>query len=408
MAKSKIPKLRRQKEKNGNDRAFVVLAGVRFHLGPYGSKESRGEYDRLTVEWLANGRCMAVEPDQITIAELVSRYWDYAEFYYANPNGDASSELVNYRQAFKPLIALYSETPAKDYGPLAMKAVRQRMIDTGWCRSYINRQVFRLRRVFKWASSEEILPASVYHRLETVEGLKYGRTDAPESGRVLPVEDHVVDATLPLLTPTVRAMVTVQRLTGMRPGELCRMGVVDLDMSGDTWTYTPTHHKTQYRGRSRTIYLGPKAQEAIRPYLRNLKGYMFTPEQADRERREIMHANRKTPLSCGNVPGSHCKPRPQRKPGERYSTGTYGRAIAYGCLQAFPAPKGMKGEALKQWNREHHWSPNQLRHAFATMVRRERGLEDAQILLGHAKADVTQVYAERDEQRAIETIRKIG
>ena len=43
-----------------------------------------------------------------------------------------------------------------------------------------------------------------------------------------------------------------------------------------------------------------------------------------------------------------------------------------------------------------HWHPNQLRHTFATEVRRTHGLEAAQAALGHSKADVTQVYAERD------------
>ncbi len=43
-----------------------------------------------------------------------------------------------------------------------------------------------------------------------------------------------------------------------------------------------------------------------------------------------------------------------------------------------------------------YWAPNRLRHARATEIRRTYGLEAAQVILGHAKADVTQVYAERD------------
>jgi site-specific recombinase XerC len=43
-----------------------------------------------------------------------------------------------------------------------------------------------------------------------------------------------------------------------------------------------------------------------------------------------------------------------------------------------------------------HWHPNQLRHLFATEVRKSHGLEAAQVLLGHSRADVTQVYAERN------------
>lgn len=45
-----------------------------------------------------------------------------------------------------------------------------------------------------------------------------------------------------------------------------------------------------------------------------------------------------------------------------------------------------------------------LRHAAATEIRRRFGLEAAQVSLGHAKADITQVYAERD----IELARKVA
>jgi site-specific recombinase XerC len=61
-----------------------------------------------------------------------------------------------------------------------------------------------------------------------------------------------------------------------------------------------------------------------------------------------------------------------------------------------------------EWRAEHCWSPNQLRHAAGTEVRRQYGLEAAQVILGHAKADVTQVYAERDHALAIEVMGKIG
>jgi integrase len=54
------------------------------------------------------------------------------------------------------------------------------------------------------------------------------------------------------------------------------------------------------------------------------------------------------------------------------------------------------------------WSPNQLRHTAATQIRREFGLEAAQVILGHSKADVTQVYAERDLAKGAEVARRIG
>ena len=55
-----------------------------------------------------------------------------------------------------------------------------------------------------------------------------------------------------------------------------------------------------------------------------------------------------------------------------------------------------------------HWHPNQIRHTRATALRRQFGLEAAQVSLGHAKADVTQIYAERDLVKAVEIAKMTG
>jgi site-specific recombinase XerD len=63
---------------------------------------------------------------------------------------------------------------------------------------------------------------------------------------------------------------------------------------------------------------------------------------------------------------------------------------------------------VKAWRNDHRWMPNQLRHTFGTDVRREHGLEAAQVMLGHAKADVTQIYAERNEALSVTIAAKRG
>jgi integrase len=109
---------------------------------------------------------------------------------------------------------------------------------------------------------------------------------------------------------------------------------------------------------------------------------------------------------------------PKRSPAHRYTRLSCLAAITRACDRAFP-PTGelalrekesaakwwarlTRGQqaAVKAWRREHHWHPNQLRHSFATRVRKAHGLEAAQVLLGHARANVTQVYAERNEELA--------
>ncbi len=65
-------------------------------------------------------------------------------------------------------------------------------------------------------------------------------------------------------------------------------------------------------------------------------------------------------------------------------------------------------EELKIWRKEHHWHPHQLRHSAATELRKEFGLETARIILGHKSAEITETYAERDQQLAIDAMMRMG
>ena len=97
---------------------------------------------------------------------------------------------------------------------------------------------------------------------------------------------------------------------------------------------------------------------------------------------------------------------------------SYRRAIYRAADKAFPHPElGTLKESelfpaqlaeLRQWQDEHRWAPNQLRHTAATEIRKAFGLEAAQIALGHSQANITQVYAERDMAKGIEVARRIG
>lgn len=80
----------------------------------------------------------------------------------------------------------------------------------------------------------------------------------------------------------------------------------------------------------------------------------------------------------------------------------------YGCKRAFPVPVGMDEAQAKQWHREHHWHPHQLRHNAATRLRKEFGIDVAQVVLGHKTLTVTQVYAEKDVESARKIMLQVG
>jgi integrase len=323
---------------------------------------------------------------------VILRYYTYAEGYYRK-NGQPTSQLERVRRSLKFVKELYGLKPATEFGPLALKAIRAKMVEAGWVRRHINHCIGCIKRCFKWAASEEIIPGSVPHALWSVEGLKRGRTTAKESKPVLPVEDAVVEATLPCLWPPVRAMVQLQRLTGMRPGEVVLMRPCDLDRSGATWLYRPESHKTEHHDLERQIFLGPQAQDLLRPFLlRNPEAYLFSPLEAMRARQANLRASRKTKVQPSQV--CRKKRKLKKQPLDRYTNGSYGRAIVYAIARANRERLRIGPILLGDW--VPHWAPNQLRHALATEARQRFGLEAAQVLLGHAQADVTQVYAERN------------
>jgi integrase len=411
-----LPKYRKHK---ASGQAVVNLNGRDHYLGPHGTKASKAQYDRLIAEWLKSDRQLTPNGGaSITVVELCLRHLRFAEGYYVK-DGKPTGVTSSIKAAIKYLRLWYGREPAANFGPLALKALQQRMVDDGLSRRYINDHTDRIKRLFKWAVSEQLVPPAVHQGLSTVPGLLRGRTEARETAPILPVDDAVVDATLPHLPAVIADMVRLQRLTGMRPAEVCIVRPCDIDRSGEVWLYRPGLHKTEHHGRDRLVYLGREAQAVLLRYLaRNQEAYCFQPRDSEAKRRAAATEARSTPLSCGNRPGSNRQRRPKRGPGNHYATCTYRRAIARGCDKAFLHPE--LGDRSKEelsvaetaelmcWRREHRWAPNRIRHTFATKVRKLHGLEAAQILLGHSSADVTQVYAERDLAKGMEVARAIG
>jgi hypothetical protein len=73
----------------------------------------------------------------LTVNEVILAFWRHAERHYRRADGTTTNELSEYKQVFKILRGLYGDTPAREFGPLALKAIRRRMIDLGWCRRLI-------------------------------------------------------------------------------------------------------------------------------------------------------------------------------------------------------------------------------------------------------------------------------
>lgn len=182
-------------------------------------------------------------------------------------------------------------------------------------------------------------------------------------------------------------MISLQRITGMRPDEVTIMRPCDVDTSGSIWLYTISSRyqadtvgsngsKTDWRENveSKRVYLGPQAQNLLQRWLdeKQSDAYLFDPRTVTlRYKRTLRQKN---------------------PPREHYDDESYCQAVTRGCRRA-----GVP-----------NWTPGQLRHNAATTVERAYGLEAARLVLGHQELSTTEIYAERDIARYRQIMAEIG
>lgn len=340
----RTPKYRR----HSTGKAFVEHGGKRHYLpGLHGDSESRKAY-RIFLK--ANGFGGRADiPGSVDLSLLVELYLDWSDVYYKG-NGTHLNNMASLGH-----LGPWLDLDAAKFGPKYFKAFREAMIAKQSSRTYINKVCGDVRRMFRWAVSEEIVPVEVYAALCAVAPLRQGRTTAREAEKRQPVAWSVVEATLPHVSAQVRAMIRLQWFTNTRPGSVVNAKPEQFD--GGLWR---PRHKNEWRGQELVIPLGPNALEVIKPWLSTSPAsFMF---------------------------------RPYSRPGRRYFTRSYAQAI-------------------RQAVRKHgipEWSPHMLRHARATIIREQFGIEAAQAALAHSSLSTTEIYARRSLELAREVAAAIG
>jgi integrase len=308
-------------------------------LGRFGTPESRAEYARHLAEWEASGRpAVAIRPrDQLTVEKLILAFLEYAETRY----GSQAKEYANFLGALRPLRRLYGPTPACRFGPKSLKAIQYAMASgswmneeekakaqkrgkpIAWCRNVVNKQINRLKTVFRWAESEELVPPASHHALQTVRGLPKNLPGVRHTKPTKPVPWEHVEAVIQQCTPTVGTMLHLQWLTGMRSCEVRLMRTCDIEKRGsECWYYQPMKHKNDWRDndQQRLIALGPKCIEILTRWLRpdDPAAFLFQPRRAAAERNARRRAERRSPLTPSQR-ARRPKLNPKRPPCDRYS-----------------------------------------------------------------------------------------
>jgi len=289
----RVPKYR----EHSSGQAFVEIRRRRIYLGEYGSEASLQRYAEELEQLGIHDpvyRTTEKATANYTVVELAANYVDYAEQYYSK-DGEPTESAREVGRAVRLAAECFGSTPVVDFGPLKLKRLVSKMVDAGLSRTTVNKRLGALKRMFKWGVAEELVPAHIWQALDAVEGVRKGRTTAPEPKPVEPVDDEVVDRTLDFLTDVVADMVRFERATGCRPAEVCVVRPMDIDRSGEVWRYYPDSHKTEHRGHKRVVYIGPKGQDILRKYLlRPEDAYCLSPKEADRQRLDELHVRRRS------------------------------------------------------------------------------------------------------------------
>ena len=428
---SNTPKLCRHK---GTSQGYVTLNGTEHYLGTWPADNRRAPvavraaYDDLLARWLAGGRRLpeaVPPPHQPTVNEVIVAFVKWSQNHYALRERGDSAEVEGIKSACGVLSELFGRLSVVSFGPKALKRVRERMIELDWARTYINKQVNRLKRMLRWAVAEEMVPPGVMQAVSAVSAVREGDPNIRETEPIKPVPDAHIEAVLPFVSEPVRAMIEVQRLSGARPGEVVTLRGCDLDRTGPVWIFSPRKHKTRHHGHTREIYIGPQAQAVLAPWLAqtaNPDKYLFSPTEAENERNARRSLERKTPRYPSHMRRNAAKrkARPKRPKRERYDTDSYRRAIEYACGRA---DEKSRTEALAALRTEQPnapaeslesrifvpiWSPGRLRHNAGTMIRHEYGIELARIILGHRTMNTTEIYAEANRAQALKAVMQLG
>lgn len=323
-----------------------------------------------------------LEPPQ-TIADLCDRLATLAQDYYQSPpdpkgRRQPTGEAENVRIVLNAFKSMASDCHPHKIDARVIYQFQQYLLERRTKggkrlkRYTVNKYLATLRRVLKAVAHPVLnwVPPEAITAFEVVQSLPYGRTDAPESQPVGPVTLENVTSTMAVIPQWqmhLYLMLDLHWHTGMRPGELVRMQRSEIVIERarlatgaevELMVYKPWHHKTRYRGHDRNIFLSPEARRIVEDRLARMDSCPSATEAL-------------WPYS---------------------TTGSYREAII----------------RLNARNQLPYWTPNQIRHSFATRMRAASGIDVVQVLMGHRARSTTEIYAKPDASAAIEAILKFG
>lgn len=357
------------------------------YLGAWDDPASHAEYERLKAEWLleetgappsAPGKAPS---NDITIGELVERFLTDAQDRYRKHGRDTGT-FGRYARNVRPLIEAYASYRVSEFGFEELKAIQTALDkDERLCRETVNKKIDNIRAVFRWGRENRLVPREVLTDIELVKNLRRGSCRSVDYRPIKSVPETSIEAVLPYLSPTLQAMVKLQRVTGWRPEEVRILRLADIDRTNIPWIYRPISYKTERVKSELILCIGPTARQIITDYARlsqrdefGGEEYLFRPEDSRRFYNRSRHHGEKTEAGAPYDYDDR----------EYYSRHSYAHAIRCACIRAgVPA-----------------FTPYQLRHSKATEIERLEGLKGVQAALGHSNPNTSRRYVDADTELA--------
>lgn len=304
-----------------------------------------------------------------TLSDALELYLSDCQTYYSG-----SRETKNLESGLRLLLRdLLDERLIDLDGPTLAKIRDELARGSELARSTINKRLQYVHRFVSWCVEQGLSEPEQLVSVKAVRKLRRGRYGVRESVPVRSPELDAVELALPMMPAPLRAMMRLIMLTGMRPGEARIMRACDLELmhhQGERLLcYTPSRHKTAHLGKRRRVFIAGEGMQLVNRRIStligsslfepNTAGYLFSPEND----------------------GERC-----------YSYNSVHQGVRRACERA-----GVK------------WTPNQLRHLYATRSRADGvQLELIGDLLGHSDVRTTQIYAEPDESAAIQAALRLA
>jgi len=346
-----------------------------------------------------------INPTQIiTVGELLDKYFAYARKTITSARNNEGHRNFQYIKRVRQLLKPYYSWPINNFGPDELLDVQNALVKyeyfhgtkkKRYTRRGVNDTTNWIRKIWKWGMGRQFITTEQVQGLEEVKSLKMGDTEASDNPKRVRVTEEDFWKVVNAVSSVVGDMLQLIWYIAMRPYEICDMRPFDiLYDKPECWLYVPGRdhtpvgrHKTTRFERVKVIPLASKCQKILKPRIKNFnsKEHIFSPREAIQEFLGRKSANRKTPLSYGNRPGTNRKKHPMVKPGEKYNHHSLRNACKRGCVRA--------GVEV--------FVPYDLRRTKATGVRSILGKEAAKVLLGHAKTDTTDIYLLDEVQEAI-------